>query len=79
MTIEQTIEVPASRRITLELPHSVPCGIEANVKIKIPAFDKIDEVRQLLRKEMDRNGTGAVPAASGNGWESHVREQYAKP
>jgi hypothetical protein len=77
MTITQTVTIPADYRIFLELPHSVPCGIEANVKIKIPVSDKIDEVRQLLRKEMARNGTAAAPAAGG--WETHVKERYAEP
>ncbi|WP_461248395.1 hypothetical protein [Treponema sp. R6D11] len=38
----------------------------------------INEARQLLQKEMTQNGTAAVPMASGDGWESHVRERYAK-
>jgi len=79
MTIEQTIEVPIDYRIFLELPHSVPSGVKANVKINIPASDKIDEVRQLLKEEMVKNGTLTISAASGDGWEAHVREQYAKP
>jgi hypothetical protein len=78
MTIEQTIEVPIDYRIFLELPHSVPSGVKANVKINIPAMDKIDEVRQLLQEEMEKKGTLTVPAASGDGWEAHVREHYAK-
>jgi hypothetical protein len=78
MTVEQTVIIPDDYRIFLELPHSVPCGIEANVKIKIPASGKIDEVRQLLHKEMARNGTATVPAACG-GWEAHVKERYAEP
>jgi hypothetical protein len=78
MTIEQTIEVPIDYRIFLELPHTVPSGVKANVKINIPANDKIDEVRQLLQEEMEKKGTLTVPAASGDGWEAHVREHYAK-
>jgi hypothetical protein len=79
MTVTQTVIIPENYRIFLELPRSVPSGIEVNVKIHIPAFDKIDEVRQLLRKEMAYNGTTAVPAESGGGWEAHVRERYAEP
>jgi hypothetical protein len=78
MTIEQTIEVPIDYRLYLELPHSIPSGVKANVKINIPTIDKIDEVRQLLQEEMAKNGTLAIPAASGDGWEAHVREHYAK-
>jgi hypothetical protein len=78
MIVEQTVIIPEDYRIFLELPRSVPSGIEVNVKLNIPAFDKIDEVRQLLRNEMAQNGTTAVPAASGSGWEAHVRERYAE-
>jgi hypothetical protein len=78
MTIEQTITIPADYRIFLELPRSIPSGVKASVKINIPAFNKIDEVRQLLQKEMAQNGTAEVPVASGNGWEAHVRERYAE-
>jgi hypothetical protein len=48
------------------------------VKINIPECDKIDEVRRLLQKEMAQNGTAAETAASGSGWEAHVRERYAQ-
>jgi hypothetical protein len=75
MTVEQTVIIPDDYRIFLELPRSVPCGIEATVKIKIPASEKIDEVRRMLREEMAQNGTDA---ASGDGWETHVREHYAE-
>jgi len=78
MTIEQTVEVPVDYRIFLELPHSIPSGVKASIKINIPAFNKIDEVRLLLQEEMAKNGTAAVPAASGNGWEAHVQERYAE-
>ena len=78
MTIEQTVTIPADYRIFIELPHSVPSGVKASIKINIPASDRIDEVRQLLRNEMAQNGTTDVPAVSGDGWEAHVRERYAK-
>ena len=79
MTIEQTVEIPADYRISLELPRSVPVGVNARVSISIPASDSLDEVRLLLKKEMARNGTADVPAVSGDGWEVHVRERYAEP
>jgi hypothetical protein len=37
MTIEQTIEIPADRRIFLDLPLSIPAGVKARVEINIPA------------------------------------------
>jgi hypothetical protein len=85
MTIEQTIEIPADYRIFLELPHSAPCGVMANVKIDIPSVsskgnnsNNIDEIRKLLREEIAKNGT-PIKMESGNGWETHIMERYAKP
>ena len=37
MTIVQTIAIPSDYRILLELPRSVPIGVEAQVSITIPA------------------------------------------
>jgi len=37
MTIEQTVEIPADYRVFLELPHSIPSGVKAKVRISIPA------------------------------------------
>jgi hypothetical protein len=88
MTIEQTVEIPADYRISLDLPRSVPAGVMARVEITIPAVSApgrsvppsaaIEDVRLLLRKEMTEKGTLAIPAASGDGWEAHVRERYAE-
>jgi len=36
MIIEQTIKIPNDFRIFLELPHSVPIGVNAQVSINIP-------------------------------------------
>jgi hypothetical protein len=40
MTIEQTIEIPASRRITLDLPHELPVG-KAKVELNFTPFTGI--------------------------------------
>jgi len=37
MTITQTVEIPADRRITLEVPHETPTG-RASVEYKIIPF-----------------------------------------
>ena len=36
MVIEQTVEIPADYRLFLELPRSVPAGVQARVAITIP-------------------------------------------
>ena len=39
MTVEQIVEIPASRRIALEVPHEVPAG-KARVVIQFPVRDE---------------------------------------
>jgi hypothetical protein len=41
MIIEQTVEIPADRRIFLDLPHSIPVGVRARIEINIPAVPEI--------------------------------------
>ena len=84
MIIEQAVTIPANYRILLELPRSIPIGVKARVEIHVldnplPPLDEIDDVRQLLQKEMAEKGTLMTAAAVGDGWEAHVREHYAKP
>jgi hypothetical protein len=82
MSITQTVEIPASRRLTIDVPREVPLG--KNILTFTPAPkpesnpQTIEEVRQLLQKEIAQNGTAAVPVASGDGWEANVRERYAE-
>jgi hypothetical protein len=86
MTIEQIVAVPADHRLSFELPHSIPVGVQARVEINIPSLSapppsakaKIEDIRQLLQKEMAETGTLEVRAAAGEGWEAHVREHYAE-
>ena len=91
MTIEQIIDIPADYRISLELPRSIPAGVKARIEINIPApvandqnnstfrpSAKIEDIRQLLQKEMTKKGTSAIMAAAGDGWEAHVKEHYAE-
>ena len=50
MTITQTIEIPADRRLFLELPCSVPSGIKAQVSIAIPiAFESQSTVKSQTK------------------------------
>jgi hypothetical protein len=89
MTIEQTVEIPADRRITFEfyVPKEIPVGL-ARIEMKVtpvsekretPVDNSIEEVRQLLQKEMNEKGTSAVMAAAGEGWEAYAMERYAEP
>jgi len=90
MTIEQTIEIPANRRITLEVPRTVPVGktilsftpvsVSQTADVSTGAAaqaQQVEDIRRLLQKEMTEMGTLAVTAANGDGWEAHVMEHYA--
>ena len=43
MTITQTVDIPADRRITLEVPREVPEG-KAQVEFKVTPFENKDEI-----------------------------------
>ncbi|MCL2720410.1 MAG: hypothetical protein FWD47_03615 [Treponema sp.] len=85
MIVEQIIDIPANRRITLEIPKTIPEG-KAILTFK-PANKTqttvthnlhIEDIRKLLQKEMIDKGTVELPASNGDGWEAHVRERYAE-
>lgn len=86
MTITQTVKIPDDYRIFLEIPRSVPSGTMAKISINVPSGspksletpENIVEIRQLLQKEMAEKGTTSIKASSGDGWETHVKEQYAQ-
>jgi hypothetical protein len=40
MTIEQTVEIPANYRLSLELPRSIPVGAKARIEINIPTIEE---------------------------------------
>jgi hypothetical protein len=80
MTVEQIIDIPVDRRITLEIPQTIPIGktILSFTPIHNSPSVNIEEVRQLLHKEMAEQGTLSTQADSGDGWTAHVTETYAK-
>ena len=92
MVIEQTVEVPVNHRLIIDVPLEIPAGpvilafrpttVQRTNKAKqihkIPFTDRLEEVRQLIKKEMAQNGTTDMPVASGDGWEAYVWERYAE-
>ena len=48
MTIMQTVEIPANRRITLEFPRHVPVG-KAQIELKVVPFPKKQENHEEFR------------------------------
>jgi hypothetical protein len=76
MTIEQTVEIPASRRLTLEIPEEVPVG-RVRVFIQFPSNegDIPPEDRGQSRSEAFRNALRrAYGAWKDNPWASHLED-----
>ena len=56
MTITQTVEIPADRRLTIEVPGEVPAG-RAQVELKVIPFPKKTENAEALLKMLDGAST----------------------
>jgi len=51
MTITQTVEIPADRRITLEVPHEVPTGATARFElIWLPIIKEAKSIKTTLKE-----------------------------
>jgi hypothetical protein len=51
MTIEQTVEIPANRQITFDVPPQIPTGTTARLElIWFPQRNKADEFNTTLEK-----------------------------
>jgi hypothetical protein len=88
MIITQTVDIPADRRVIIEVPPEIPAG-RAQVEMKVTPFHqnqkkaysfdtKLEEVRQLIHREMAEKGTLGISYESGDGWTAHVMEKYGK-
>ena len=53
MTIEQTVEIPPSHRITIDVPREVPAGATARFKLNVFPFEKKDENSELPLKSLE--------------------------
>ena len=75
MTIEQTVEIPASRRLTLEIPEEVPAG-RARVLIEFPLYEEIPpEAKGQISNEAFRRGLcRAYGAWKDNPWTTHMED-----
>ena len=84
MTNTQTVDIPASHRLVIDVPREVPTGpailaFRPTAAAKADKPTAVEDVRRLLQQEMAEQGTSAVYAASDDGWTAHVREHYAEP
>jgi len=91
MVVEQIVDIPANHRITLDVPRTVPEGrtiltftpaSNAHTAEDSPRTTRkalpIEDIRNLLQKEMAEKGTSTIHTESGDGWTAHVMETYAK-
>lgn len=79
MTTRGQITVPVEIRRSLGLKPGKKLNISLNgddIVIQKPAA--LEEVRQLLKAEMNGKGTSGVKTESGAGWEAHVEERFAQ-
>ncbi|MDR1838913.1 MAG: hypothetical protein LBQ93_04920 [Treponema sp.] len=59
MTIEQTVEIPASRRLTLEIPEEVPMGT-AQVFIQFPSKKDAQTAGQMSTELVPPEAKGQI-------------------
>jgi AbrB family looped-hinge helix DNA binding protein len=79
MTAKGQITVPVEIRRSLGLLPGKKLNISLNgddIVIQKPAA--LEEVRQILKAEMDGKGTRGVKTESGAGWIAHVEERFAQ-
>ena len=83
MTITQTVEIPADRRITLEVPREVPTG-KANIIIQFPVKEDEKttgvplEAKGLLNNEAFRQALRRAHGAwKDNPWTNHLDDVNA--
>jgi hypothetical protein len=56
MTIEQTVEIPADHRLTLEVPREIPAGRAILTFTLVPAADKnVSSLRSLMGIDKGRD------------------------
>jgi len=66
MTISQTVEIPSSRRITLDVPHEVPTGAVILSFTPVKAAESITEKLNSYYKDHDSNLAADIKAANYN-------------
>jgi hypothetical protein len=90
MTITQTIEIPASRRITLEVPREVPVGpviltftsVKTNAEVEYPQqilsdnLVKSDELKAKLQNLQGSLAKNAFDTLDGVAYQHKVREEW---
>jgi hypothetical protein len=77
MTIEQTVEIPASHRLTIEVPREIPAGRAILAFTPASVGDKIlpDEARGQSKHEAFRSALrSAYGAWAENPWENAAED-----
>jgi len=89
MTITQTVEVPSSRSLTIEVPREVPTGATVRLELKVVPFkgqetpapkklpltkEELDRMLQAAQTPLSDSLTGIL-AAAGNITAAQIREE----
>jgi len=90
MTITQTLEIPSSRSLTIEVPREVPTGATVRLELKVVPFCKGQEAPApkklpLTKEELDRmlqaaqtplsDSLTGILAAAGDVTAEQIREE----
>ncbi|MCL1813101.1 MAG: hypothetical protein FWG29_06215 [Treponema sp.] len=81
ISLELPHSIPTGVKARIEISFPVPVQKDQSDSMPPPQVSQtteIEDVRQLLQKEMTEKGTSAIMATAGDGWETHVREHYAE-
>jgi len=82
MTVTQTVEIPASHRLTIDVPREVPDG-QARIIIQFPISDKVNttvpqEAKGQINNEIFRQALRRAQGAwKNNPWKNHLNDVNA--
>ena len=81
MIIEQTVEIPADRRLFIEVPQEVPAGKTILTYTSVPVnrdieYSQSDKVKAKLQKLQGSLGKNAFGALDGVSYQRKVRKEW---
>ena len=83
MTIEQTVEIPPSRQLFIDVPPEIPFGIAILTLTPVPTIVDIkneqscqEEIREKLQKLKGSLGKNAFGALDGLEYQYKVRKEW---
>jgi len=76
MTVTQTVEIPASRRLTIDVPREVPLG--KTIIAFTPAMNRSSDIAKSNRKPISRYFGILSPSTYGDGviYQRNIRDEW---